>query len=296
MRKAELGVWQSIDRAGLENGFEIAREAERLGYDAIWYPESPVSESMALGAALLSRTERINVGSSIANIYARDPMSSGNGVRTLNAMSGGRFTLGLGVSHAPIVAGLRGHAYEKPLAAMRMYLEAIYAGQHKLGHPTSQPIMLGALGPKMLALSGELAQGALPYNVTPEHTAFARQTLGPERRLVVEQKVLLQTDAAEARRLARMELERYMRLPNYRNNWLRTGFTEEDVDGQGSDRFMDAMVAWGDEDAVRARIQAHLDAGADQVAIQPVADHASLEKGDVGDILTALKTLAPDSD
>ncbi len=294
MRSDQLGVWQSLDRLGFDQGFKVVARAEALGYDCFWYPESPSSESMALGATLLARTTRIKAGSSIASIYARDPTSAGNGVRTLNELSGGRFTLGLGVSHAPIVQGLRGHAYEKPLAAMRMYLEAIYAGQHKLGFPTSQPIMLAALGPKMLELSGELAQGALPYNVTPEHTEFARAKLGAERRLVVEQKVALTTDPAEGRRLARMELERYMKLPNYRNNWLRIGFTADDVDGAGSDRFMDGMVAWGDETAIRARIQAHLDAGADQVAIQPVADHADLAKGDFDAILTMLDVLAPD--
>jgi probable F420-dependent oxidoreductase len=245
------------------------------------------------GTTLLGWLERMKVGSSIANIYARDPMSAGNGVRTLNALNDGRFTLGLGVSHAPMVQGMRGHVYEKPLPAMRMYLEAIYAGQHKLGQPTALPIMLGALGPKMLKLSGELAQGALPYNVTPDHTAYARSVLGPERRLVVEQKVALIGDAAEARRLARAELSRYMTLPNYRNNWLRIGFTEADVDGQGSDRFMDGMVAWGDADMIRRRIQEHLDAGADQVAIQPIADPGALEKGDVSAIEDALAALAP---
>lgn len=294
MKSEHIGVWQSIDRLGFANGFEVATTAEALGYDAFWYPESANSESMVLGAALLDRTTRIKVGSSIASIYARDPMSAGNGVRALNAISGGRFTLGLGVSHAPLVQGIRGHAYEKPLAAMRMYLEAIYAGQHKIGEPTNLPIMLGALGPKMLRLSGELSQGALPYNVTPDHTEYARAAIGPERRLVVEQKVALVSDPSEARRLARMELARYMKLPNYRNNWLRTGFTEADVDGAGSDRFMDGMVAWGDETAIRARIDAHLAAGADQVAIQPIADHEALASGEIGTILDTLKALAPD--
>ncbi|MGZ0187127.1 MAG: TIGR03620 family F420-dependent LLM class oxidoreductase [Alphaproteobacteria bacterium] len=295
MRPEQVGIWQSLDRLGYENAFMVAARAEALGYDTIWYPESAISESMVLGATLLHRLKRMNVGSSIANIYARDPMASGNGVRTLNALFPGRFTLGVGVSHAPVVQGMRGHVYEKPLAAMRMYLEAIYAGQHKLGQSTSLPIMIGALGPKMLDLSGELAQGALPYNVTPVHTAYARAALGPERRLVVEQKIALVTDPTEARRLARMELSRYMTLPNYRNNWLRIGFTEDDVSGEGSDRFMDGMVAWGTETAIRARIQEHLDAGADQVAIQPVIDHALLDKGDVSSIVTTLETLAPEA-
>ncbi len=294
MLSKQLGVWLSLDRLGFENAFRVVARTEALGYDTFWYPESPVSESMVQGAALLHRTTTLKIGSSIANIYARDPMSAGNGVRSLNAISGGRFTLGLGVSHAPAVQGMRGHVYEKPLPAMRMYLEAIYAGQHKLGQPTNLPIMLGALGPKMLKLSGELAQGALPYNVTPDHTHYARAAIGPDRRLVVEQKVSLVKDAGEARRLARMELARYMKLPNYRNNWLRIGFTEADVDGDGSDRFMDGMLAWGGEKAVRARIQEHLDAGADQVAIQPVIDHALIDAGDIEPILATLEALAPE--
>ena len=295
MRPEQLGIWQSLDRLGYENAFKVAKHAEALGYDTMWYPESAISESMALGAALLHRLERMNVGSSIANIYARDPMSAGNGVRTLNALSGGRFTLGLGVSHAPVVQGMRGHVYEKPLAAMRMYLEAIYACQDRLGQSTNLPIMIGALGPKMLELSGELAHGALPYNVTPDHTRYARAAIGPDRRLVVEQKVSLIQDPSEARRVARMELKRYMALPNYRNNWLRIGYTADDVDGDGSDRFMDGMVAWGGEAQVRARIKEHLDAGADQVAVQPVIDHALIEKGDVSSIMDALTALQPDA-
>ena len=293
MLSSQLGIWQSLDRLGYENGFTIAKTAEELNYDTFWYPESAVSESMVIGAALLHRLERMNVGSSIANIYARDPASAGNGVRTLNEISGGRFTLGLGVSHAPMVQGMRGHVYEKPLSAMRMYLEAIYAIQHKLEKSTSLPIMLGALGPKMLELSGELAQGALPYNVTPDHTILARQKIGPDRRLVVEQKVALVAEPSEGRRLARMELSRYMTLPNYRNNWLRIGYNEDDVSGIGSDRFMDGMVAWGSVEQIKSRIQQHLDAGADQVAIQPIMDHSEIEKGNIEPIIHALEALAP---
>lgn len=296
MKSEQLGIWQALDRLGYDNAFAIVAKAEALGFDTIWYPESAQSESLCQGAALLQRTTRMKVGSSIANIYARDPMSAGNGLRTLNELYGGRFTLGLGVSHAPLVHDMRGHKYEKPLPMMRSYLEALYAGQEKLGQSTTDlPIMIGALGPLMLKLSGKQTQGALPYNVTPEHTVMARAAIGPDRRLVVEQKVTLNSNPAEARRIARMELARYMALPNYRNNWLRTGFTEDDVSGAGSDKFMDGMVAWGTDTTIRARIQAHLDAGADQVAIQPIIDHALIEAGEFGGIFDALQALAPDA-
>ena len=190
------------------------------------------------------------------------------GHNTLNAMYDGRFILGLGVSHIPIVEGARGHEYGKPLSAMRTYLEAMYAAPVQVSAPKRQ-VVLAALGPKMLALSAELADGALPYNVTPEHTARARDIVGPEGTLYVEQKICLTEDADTSRRIAAEQLARYLVLPNYRNCWLSLGFDENDLAGRGSDRFLDAMVAWGSEDTIRQRLQAHFDAGADHVAIQP---------------------------
>ena len=189
----------------------------------------------------------------------------------MNEQSGGRFLLGLGVSHVPTVNTLRGHVYGKPVATMRAYLEAMRRAPYIAPPPPEPPLtILAALGPRMLALSAEVADGAHPYNVPPEHTAQARKILGPGKLLCPEQMVVLETNPSEARRIGRAALERYMALDNYVNNWRRLGFTDADFAGGGSDRFIDANIAWGDEKAIRARIQQHWDAGADHVCIQPI--------------------------
>jgi probable F420-dependent oxidoreductase len=225
------------------------RTVENNGYSALWYPESRGYESMSLAACLLSSSEKLTIGSSIANIYARDSFTAQRAMVSLNALYGGRFILGLGVSHIPMVEGVRGHRYEKPLAAMSAYLDAI----NKSATPGElPPVVVAALGPKMLALSGAKSRGAVPYNVTPQHTAQASAILGPSKWLAVEQKVTLETDPAKARALGRKELSRYMVLPNYRNSWLRQGFTEAELADGGSDRFIDAMVLWGDAETISA--------------------------------------------
>ncbi len=262
------GVWFSPNMLPLGELARLAEEVEGHGYDILWYPEAMAYEAMSLGSYLLARTGKLTLGSGIANIYARDAAAAMQGHNTLNTLYEGRFILGLGVSHIPIVEGARGHNYGKPLSAMRAYLDAMYAAPVQIKAPKRQ-VVLAALGPKMLALSAELADGALPYNVTPEHTARARGIVGPGKAIYVEQKICLTQDAATARRVAGEQLARYMVLPNYRNCWLSLGFTEDDLSGSGSDRFLDAMVAWGTEAAIGDRLQAHFDAGADHVAIQP---------------------------
>jgi probable F420-dependent oxidoreductase len=262
-----LGVWYATDKLDGPQLAALARTVEGHGYSALWYPESRGYESVALAAFLLQGTTRLVVGSSIANIYARDPFAARRAMLTLNALHGDRFILGLGVSHIPMVEGLRGHRYEKPIPAMRAYLDGISKDQKGAA---DWPVVVAALGPKMLALSAERARGAVPYNVTPEHTAQAAKILGPSKWLAVEQKVTLETDPAKARALGRKELQRYMALPNYRNNWLRLGFTEAELENGGSDRFIDAMVLWGDADTVRRGLRRHFDAGATHVCLQPV--------------------------
>ncbi|NKC12009.1 MAG: TIGR03620 family F420-dependent LLM class oxidoreductase [Gammaproteobacteria bacterium] len=285
MKPGRIGAWYSSDKLTVKEWREFLPAIEAMGYETLWYPESRGFESMAFGSFLLNRTKTMTIGSSIANIYARDALSCATGMNTLNAISGERYILGLGVSHIPLVEGLRGHEYRKPVATMRAYLEQMRA---HLDHPDGWPVVLAALGPRMLELAGELTAGAVPYNVTPTHTAKAKAILGGGKWLAVEQKVCLETDPAKARALARAELKRYMALPNYCNNWLREGFTQDDITGEGSDRFMDAMVAWGDEAAIQARLNEHFDAGATHVCIQPVH-----EKGDLAAALRTLQALAP---
>ena len=268
MELGRLGVWYPVDRldgAGIRGFAELV---ESLGYDALWYPESRGYESLSVAGFMLGATRTLKLGSSIASIYARDAFTAGRGLASLRGLYGDRFILGLGVSHVPMVEGVRGHHYEKPVPAMRAYLDGI---DKALGaEAAGAPVALAALGPLMLKLSAARTRGALPYNVTPAHTAEAARLLGPGKWLAVEQKVCLETDAAKARALGRAELGRYMRLDNYRNNWLRLGFTEAELEGGGSDRFIDAMVLWGDAATIQRGLRAHFDAGATHVCLQPV--------------------------
>ena len=268
MELGRLGVWYPVDRLDAAGIRGFVGLVESLGYDALWYPESRGYESLSVAGFMLGATRRLKLGSSIASIYARDAFTAGRGLASLRGLYGDRFILGLGVSHVPMVEGVRGHHYEKPVPAMRAYLDGI---DKALGaEAAGAPVALAALGPLMLKLSAARTQGALPYNVTPAHTAEAARLLGPGKWLAVEQKVCLETDAAKARALGRAELARYMRLDNYRNNWLRLGFSEAELEGGGSDRFIDAMVLWGDAATIQRGLRAHFDAGATHVCLQPV--------------------------
>ena len=218
---------------------------------------------------MLENTTKLKLGSSIASIYARDAFTSRRGMLSLHQLYGERFILGLGVSHVPMVEGVRGHRYEKPVPAMRAYLDGITKGE---AGSENWPIVIAALGPLMLKLSAEKTRGAVPYNTTPHHTAEAARILGLNKWLAIEQKVTLETDPAKARALGRQELSRYMVLDNYRNNWLRIGFSEAELANGGSDRFIDAMVLWGGADKVKQGLRAHFAAGATHVCIQPVHD------------------------
>ena len=279
-----LGVWYPVDRLDGVGIRRLLRAVEELGYSTLWYPEAVGYESLSIASFMLASTTRLIIGSSIANIYARDPFTARRGLRTLSRLYDDRFILGLGVSHVPLVEGVRGHVYDKPVPAMRRYLDGVYGDA---SDAADWPVLIAALGPLMLKLAAERTAGAVPYNVTPQHTRAARAALGPDKLLAVEQKVCLQTDGAAARGLARRELHRYMTLTNYRNSWLRIGFTEADLADGGSDRFIDAMVLWGDAATIARGLRAHLEAGASQVCIQPV--HA---EGDVEARDRTLKALA----
>jgi len=248
---------------------EAASELEERGYGAIWFGEAVGREALTHAGLLLAATRRIVVATGIANIYARDPIAMASGQKTLAEAYPDRFVLGLGVSHVPLVEQLRGHQYDKPVPRMRAYLDAMDQAPYNSVAPTSKPMrVLAALRPKMLELAAERADGALPYNVTPEHTARARKILGAGQYLCPEQAIVLETDPAKARKIGREFLELYLQLPNYTNNFLWLGFDENDFRNGGSDRLIDAMIAWGDLNAIRNRIREHHSAGADHVCIQ----------------------------
>jgi probable F420-dependent oxidoreductase len=271
MRLTDLGVWAATDALSATDAAAFAKRVENWGYGALWIPEAIGREVFSASAWLLANTSRLIVASGIANIYARDSFSALAAQNGLNEQSGGRFLLGLGVSHIPLVQGVRKHEYGKPVATMKAYLEGMAAATYRAVAPETRPqTALAALGPKMLELSAEQADGAHPYNVPPEHTREAREILGANKLLCVEQGAVLETDATKARALARRFLEIYLGLPNYVNNWRRLGFTDTDFAGGGSDRLIDSVVAWGDETAIRKRVEAHLQAGADHVCVQAI--------------------------
>ena len=278
MELGKLGVWYAADKLSPAGMAELIQKVESLGIGSYWYSESRYYESIATAGWLLQNSNTIMVGSSIANIYARDAFTAAAARRSLNDMYGGRFISGQGVSHIPLVEGVRKHEYGKPVASMRAYLEAMEAS--KQPEEGDWPVAIAALGPRMMELAAELCDGSLPYNVTPEHTARSKQVMGNDKALIVEQKFCLEGDPSKARALARNELKRYMALPNYCNNWLRIGFSQDDITGEGSDRFMDAMVVWGDEAAIHARMREHFDAGATTVVMQPVHDEGDTEARD----------------
>jgi probable F420-dependent oxidoreductase len=271
-----VGLWSAaLNGLDVARAAEFASEVEELGFGTLWYGEAPGGrETFTQALILLGATSRLTVATGIANIYLRDASSANAGSRTIAALHPGRFVLGLGVSHAPLIEGMLGRAYGAPLSAMRSYLDAIAGAALRTPEASEArpPMLLAALGPKMLELARERTQGAHPYLVTPEHTRRAREILGADRLLAVEQGVALTTDRDEGLRRARAHLELYKTLPNYRNNWLRLGFSEAETRGDLSDRLVEALVVCGDEDAVAARVAEHHAAGADHVCLQVLGE------------------------
>ncbi len=284
-----VGVWSfALEAETASDEREAAAEIERMGFPAIWFPESVTSREVFTHASwLLAATERTVVASGIANIWARDPVAMANGWRMLSDAYPDRFVLGIGVSHERSVAR-RGGKYVRPYSQMQEYLDAMDRAASSAPEPVSEPRrVLAALGPKMLELAAERTLGAHPYFVPVEHTAFARARLGPEPVLAVEQTVVLETDPSQARATARQFAVDYLQTTNYANNLRRMGWTGADVSGQGRDAVIDSVVAWGDVDRIANRVRAHLDAGADHVCVQVVSE----DESDV--CLTQLRELAP---
>jgi len=267
-----VGLWAyQLDLVPAARARELAAEIEEIGYPTLWIPEMVGREPFVSSSLLLSATERLVMATGIASIYARDALCANSAWHTLTEAFPDRFLLGLGVSHQMMVEGLRGHDYSKPYSAMSAFLDGMDNGLYTASpSPVPPTRVLAALGPRMLRLAAERAAGAHPYFVPPEHTAFARETMGPGPLLCPEQAVVLETDPTWAREIARGHMAMYLQLPNYTNNLLRLGFTADDVADGGSDRLVDAIVAWGDEETVAARVRAHHDAGADHVCVQVV--------------------------
>lgn len=253
---------------------EVARDIEAMGYGSLFLPEVVGKECLTESAAFLAATNRLVVGTGIANIHVRIPSAAETGARTLTALYPGRFVLGLGVSHAPLVERGMGGTYDKPLATMRNYLDRMAAVPDAIepgvGRP---PRLLAALGPKMIELSGSHADGAHPYLVLPSATRRTREILGPDKWIVSEQAVVVGGDDGGQLRRAHAHLNVYSGLPNYRNSWLRQGFDESDLVRGGSERLARAVVGMGSVENVAASVQAHLDAGADHVVVQVLGEN-----------------------
>jgi probable F420-dependent oxidoreductase len=268
-RLGRVGLWTShLDVQPIERLRAVTAELEQLGWGALWCWEVFGREALTNAGLLLGATRRMVIGTGIASIWARDPAAMAAAQRTLAEAYPGRFVLGIGVSHAPIVDA-RGHRYQRPLDRMRGYLDAMDAAPWQGPPiPSPPPRVLAALGPRMLELAAQRSAGALLYNATPEVTASARSLLGPEPLLAVEQAVLLEEDPAAARRVGREFIAFYLTLPNYTRAWGRAGFGPDEWAEGGSDRLVDAMVAFGGPEAIAERVRAHLDAGADHVCLQ----------------------------
>jgi probable F420-dependent oxidoreductase len=286
------GVWSNFDRLPADEVVAFARSAEEHGYDTFWTQETAGRDPFALLGHLAGQTQRIGLAVGIAVIYGRDPVAMRAGAATVHELSDGRMLLGLGSSHRDTVSEVRGHAYRGPLTAMRNYLARYEAAQYRGPEPHGRPpVVLAALRPRMLALAATAADGAFPYLVPESYVAPARARLDasateagrPRPLLIVSLPCLRETDPHAARAAARAYLDRYLGLPNYLNSLREAGFGEEDLARPGSDRLVDALVAWGDDATLRTRLRALLDAGADQVAVIPLtaqglhADRATME-------------------
>ncbi|OAA18936.1 putative F420-dependent oxidoreductase, MSMEG_4141 family [Frankia sp. EI5c] len=285
MNLSGIGVWSAHLRWGdPAEAADAAAELDELGFEALWIPDvgGPVLDAVG---ALLAATKRATIATGILNLWMHDPADVAAGHAALTAQHGERFLMGIGVSHAPLIDAAEAGRYRRPLAAMTAFLD----GLDKADTPVpADARVLAALGPKMLDLAGSRARGVHPYLVTPEHTALARERLGPGPLVLPEQTVILATDVDEARGIGRGWLAGYLKLPNYANNLRRLGFTDEEL-SEVSDRLFDAVIAWGDEEAVRRRVEEHRAAGADHVCLQVLlADQQEVPRAQWRRLATAL--------
>lgn len=288
-RLTRVGAWLNLGVVAAADGRRTAATLERLGYGALWLNETPSNkEPLTHSALMLAATEKLVVGTGIADIWARQATATAHAEATLGEAFPGRFVLGLGVGHAlPVEGG--GHQSAKPVARMAEYLDAMDAAPYAA--PPARPAVprvLAALRPRMLELSRDRSDGAHPYLVTPQHTERARAILGPGKLLLPMQLALIESDPDRARTIIRNRFLVYLGMQNYVRSFLFQGFTEEDLANGGSDRLVDSVVAWGDVETVVARIREHHDAGADHVAIQPVHGELSLAVDTLAELAPAL--------
>ncbi len=264
----------------------FARRMEQLGYGTLWVGEALAQEVFGRAAIILSGTEKLVVGTGIANIWARDASAMANGGRTLAEAFPRRFILGIGVSHAPMVRA-RGHDYERPFSAMRDYLAAMAESSWRGPETEMPPVVLAGLGPRMVGLAGERTAGAYPYFTTDEHVREVRSIMGADAFLTADLPVVLADNLASARTIGDRHLKYYLGAENYRKNLVRLGWSDGDLDPPGSDALFDAIVAWGDLDRVRKRVDDRFAAGADQLVFNLVGTDPSVPPLDL------LEELAP---
>ena len=288
-----VGVWGHLDLpvAAL---VPFVMRVEELGYRMLWVAETVGRDPFALLATVAAASRELRLGTSIASIWARDAVTMRSSALGLHELSGGRFVLGLGVSHHHLAEKVRGHRYERPLTRMREYLDAYraapYRGPRHEADP-EPPIVLAALRARMLELAATATAGAFPYLVTAERVRWMRARLDDAAResrpaLAVTLPVVLETDAAAARAAARAYLVPYLRTPNYQASWTEQGFAEADWEKPGSDGLVDAMVAWGAVEDLVGRVAEMHAAGADHVALIPLAADGA------GEHVPALEALA----
>ena len=284
-----LGVWGHLDTRSASELSDYVARVEELGFGTLWVPETVGREPFTLLGMLAAQTSSLLLGTSIVSIWGHDAQTTRMAALTLQEASGGRFVLGLGVSHPHLAERLRGHQFGRPLRSMREFLAAyrgaVYKGPSAEGAP-EPPILLAALRERMLSLAATDADGAFPYLVTSERVAWMRSVLdaaSPDRRslLAVSMPAVLATDPSAAREAARAYLAPYLRTPTYHASWELQGFNEEDWEKPGSDRLVDAMVAWGDAEALHARVAELVAAGADHVAVIPLSEDGTTENLDV---------------
>ncbi len=287
----KYGIWYGmVDTLATADAVQAARIIEEAGFGALWIAEAVGRDPFVMSSVLLQGTASLKLATGIANIYARDPMTMNASYQTLAESYPGRFLLGLGVSHGHLVAGIRKHDWTKPYSYMVDYLDRMDSALYFAPKAELSPgRVLAALGPRMLELSRDKANGAHPYFTTPDHTKIARDAIGPDALLAPEQMVVLSTDRDAARRIARAGMQIYLGLPNYTNNLKRLGFDESDWSDGGSDRLVDAIVAWGTDDYVASRINEHHAAGANHVCVQILTDSGSVREEDFRRLANALE-------